>query len=119
MRDEAWNIIAPRQAAQVAEVIEGFRAAKARHRGSDQVAEVAEATSQGRVGTLLVREDLRVPGVFDPVNGTVWPADDRRRPSDDVLDDLAETVLRMDGQVLVLPATQMPTDTGVAAIYRY
>jgi hypothetical protein len=38
---------------------------------------------------------------------------------DDVLDDLAEMVLRQDGHVLILPDNAMPTDTGVAAIYRY
>jgi hypothetical protein len=39
--------------------------------------------------------------------------------ADDLLDDLAELVLRQDGQVLVLPQVAMPSDTGVAAIYRY
>jgi len=43
----------------------------------------------------------------------------RRLALDDVLDDLAEMVLKMDGQVLVLPRENMPTDSGVAAIYRY
>ena len=38
---------------------------------------------------------------------------------DDVLDDLAEMVLKMDGQVYVLSSDQMPTDAGVAAVYRY
>jgi hypothetical protein len=28
-------------------------------------------------------------------------------------------VLKMDGQVFVIPHTEMPTDQGVAAVYRY
>ena len=38
---------------------------------------------------------------------------------DDLLDDLAELVLRMGGQVQVVPADRMPTQTGVAATYRF
>ena len=38
---------------------------------------------------------------------------------DDVLDDLAELVLRMKGDVVVVPAERMPSTTGAVAIYRY
>jgi hypothetical protein len=39
--------------------------------------------------------------------------------ADDVLDDLAETVVRMKGEAIVVPAQRMPSRTGVAAIYRF
>jgi len=35
------------------------------------------------------------------------------------LDDLGEIVLRKSGEVIVVPAERMPTNTGVAAIYRF
>ncbi len=38
---------------------------------------------------------------------------------DDLLDDLGEIVLRMKGEVIVLPAERMPSESGVAAIYRF
>jgi hypothetical protein len=38
---------------------------------------------------------------------------------DDVLDDLAMLSLKMGGQVVIMPTERMPTETGVAAIYRY
>ena len=38
---------------------------------------------------------------------------------DDMLDDLGEMVLRQKGTVLVVPAEQVPSKTGLAAIYRY
>lgn len=38
---------------------------------------------------------------------------------DDVLDDLGELVLKKGGQMLVVPAERMPTQTGIAAIYRF
>ncbi|WP_261342071.1 hypothetical protein [Thalassoglobus neptunius] len=38
---------------------------------------------------------------------------------DDILDDLAELVMSTKGEVVVVPAEQMPSSTGVAATYRY
>jgi hypothetical protein len=38
---------------------------------------------------------------------------------DNLLDDLGELVSGMGGQVLVVPAEEMPSQTGLAAVYRY
>jgi len=118
MREEAWKIIEPTFCKEVEGVASAFRAARAHHRGSDEVMEVAEAAAQGRVGTLLVQSDVRIRGVLQHHSGQIM-APDLNHEQSDVLDDLAELVLRQDGQVLVLPQENMPTDTGVAAIYRY
>jgi len=37
----------------------------------------------------------------------------------DILDDLAEQVMRTGGQVIVAPKGSMPNDKGLAAIFRY
>ena len=37
---------------------------------------------------------------------------------DNLLDDLGERVLTSKGEVVVLPHAQMPTESGLAAIYR-
>ena len=36
-----------------------------------------------------------------------------------MLDDLAEQVLKMGGNVVMAPAERMPSTAGLAAIYRY
>lgn len=118
LREEAWKILEPTFRKEVEGVTNEFRAARAHHRGSDEVMEVAEAAAQGRVGTLLVQSDVRIHGVLQHHSGQIMAPDVNHEQSD-VLDDLAELVLRQDGQVLVLPQENMPTDTGVAAIYRY
>ncbi len=38
---------------------------------------------------------------------------------DDLLDDAGGLVARRDGQIVIVPAESMPTQTGVAAIYRF
>jgi hypothetical protein len=36
-----------------------------------------------------------------------------------LLDDLSAVVLQNGGEVIIVPAERMPTDTGLAAIYRF
>jgi len=119
LREEAWRLMEPTYHANLERLNNDFKAAKAHHKGSDEVVQVAEAASVGRVGTLLVQENQHIPGKLLRHSGLIEPADRADAHPDDVLDDLAEMVLRMDGQVLVLPPENMPTDTGVAAIFRY
>jgi hypothetical protein len=38
---------------------------------------------------------------------------------DDVLDDLAAFVARQGGEVVVVPPERLPTETGLAAVYRF
>jgi hypothetical protein len=122
LRDEAWRIIEPRYAEELERLKEQFRTAQAHQKGSDQLTQVAQAAAAGRVGTLLIDEQTKIPGILDRASGTIESIEgrsDAHAHADDVLDDLAEMVLQMDGQVYVIPHEQMPTDAGVAAVYRY
>jgi len=119
LREEAWKIMEPRFLANLDKLRNDFMAAKAHQKGSDVVGQVAEAAAFGRVGTLLVQENQHIPGKVIRDSGQIAPPERTNDHAEDVLDDLAEMVLRTDGQVLVLPQDSMPTDTGVAAIYRY
>src|SRR5438034_10131445 len=96
-----------------------LREAQARQRGSDAIDQVAKAATLSRVATLLVDANKQIGGKIDPASGNVQFGPVNDPELDDVLDDIAETVLKTGGQVLVIPPEQMPTDTGVAAIYRY
>ena len=119
IRKEAWAIMAPRFREQVDKLTDQFRAAKAHQQGSDELVPVVEAAAVGRVGTLLVDSSRQVPGRLHRASGQIEAADIRNPNSGDLLEDLAEMVLRADGEVMVLPPEMMPNDTGLAAIYRY
>jgi len=119
LRQEAWRILEPQYQQQIATLKDAYHAAKARQLGSDEIPQVAEAAAVGRVGTLLVDSDAKVPGILHRASGLIEQAPLSNPRADDVLDDLAEMVLKMDGQVFVIPHDQMPTDQGVAAVYRY
>lgn len=118
LRRAAWEKVEPLYLERLARLKEEFGSARAHERGSDDPADVAAAVVQGRVGTLLVDAERRMPGRLDEFGRVDW-AGSGDSGTDDLLDDLAEAVLRRDGQVVIVPASRMPTDKGVAAIYRF
>jgi hypothetical protein len=66
-----------------------------------------------------LKPTARFPGHIDTTTGHVEFGDISHPQIDDLLDDLAELALSKGGQVVVVPAKRMPTETGAAAIYRY
>ncbi len=115
LRARAWEIIEPHHRARITALVEDYGAARAKGLGSDDPAEVARAIAAGRVQTLLLEADRAMPGRVDTHTGEV----DFDNPMSDILDDLAAWARRMGGDVLIVPAEFLPTDTGVAAIYRF
>lgn len=119
LRARAWRLVEPQYVAKLAAHAERFHAARAKGLGSDDLKAVAAAAHAGRVGTLLVEAESVVPGRIDGESGEVRAAELAHPEVDDVLDDLAELVIRAKGEVVVVPADRMPTGTGVAAVYRF
>jgi hypothetical protein len=117
--DAAWKSIEPNYLARLQRLVEDFNTARARQQGSDDVCAVAKAARDGRVGVLLVEAERVIPGRLDPQTGEARPAAPDARDADDLLDDVAETVLRMKGTVVVVPRDRMPTQTGLAATNRF
>lgn len=119
LRALAWQVVRPRHEARLAALAEEFQQARAQGRGSDDVAQVAEAAAAGRVATLLIEADRHVAGRLDHATGAT-ELDELSHPRvDDLLDDLGALVAKMGGRVLVIAADTMPAPTGLAATYRY
>lgn len=119
LRERTWQVVEPTYLARLAELADEFGSAKARGLGGDAVAEVAKAVIEGRVSRLLVEADREIPGRIDRATGEMAVRDIDDPTVDDVLDDLATLALQMGGDVVVVPSDRMPTDTGIAATYRY
>jgi hypothetical protein len=116
---QAWQKVEPLYLERLADLVERYQTARSRQLGSSDLAEVARATVAGRVGTLLVEADRQVTGRIDSATGRIELRDAADPDTDDLLDDLAEKVLRTNGEVVIVPAERMPSATGVAATYRY
>jgi hypothetical protein len=55
----------------------------------------------------------------DSTTGRITFGNEEDIQVDDLLDDVAELVLRKGGSVVVVPAADMPSQTGVAAAFRF
>ena len=120
LTDMAWEIMKPEYLLKLDNLVDRFRQAKGHGKGSDDLKEVAVAAVEGRVDTLLVEADLLIAvRITNLVTGNTQKRDLENPKVDDLLDDMGELVTKMGGQVLVLPPEKMPTQTGLAAIFRY
>ncbi|MGH7571756.1 MAG: hypothetical protein ACREMK_07940 [Gemmatimonadota bacterium] len=119
LRDRAWQVVEPHYLARLAGLVEMFGSARSKDLGADDLADVARMAVAGRVGSLLIDADRRIPGRIDRATGRI-EFDELAHPEvDDLIDDLGEIVLQRGGEVVVVPTERMPTRTGVAAIYRF
>jgi hypothetical protein len=119
LRQRAWEIVEPEFRSRLAKLTDEIEEAKAKGLGGDDLAAVAQAAVQSRVGSLLVEAERRIPGHVDKETGRITFGNPEDTQVDDLLDDLAELVLRKGGNVVVVPAADMPSKTGVAAAFRF
>ena len=119
LRQRAWQILEPHYLARLAKLVEKFGNAKSKGLGDDVLVQVAKAIVAGRVATLMIEAVRKIPGRIDSATGEIEFGDLSHPEVDDVLDDLGELALKKGGQIVIVPAERMPTDTGIAAIYRY
>jgi hypothetical protein len=119
MREQAWRVMEPYYLRRLAGLIDRFETARAREQGSDDLDKAAPAAVAGRVETLLLEADRVIPGRIDEATGRALPVPDAAPGANDILDDLAEAVLRRKGEVIIVPAERMPSATGLAAIFRF
>ena len=119
LRERAWKLMEPSYLARQEALVEQYGNAKSRELACDDLKQVARAVAEGKVATLLIEDHHQVPGRLNETTGEIEFEDLDHPEIDDVTDDLGALALKMGGQVVILPAEQMPTDTGIAAIYRY
>lgn len=119
LRERASRVFEPRYLARLAAVVEEFGRAKSKGLGSDELANTALAAVAGRIGKLMIEAERHIPGRIDYTSGSIASGDLAHPEVDDLLDDLAELVLKKGGQVLVVPAERISTRTGIAAVYRF
>ena len=116
----AWETMKPEYNLKLDSLVARFEQASANGRGSDDYKEVAIAAVEGRVETLIVEADRIIAArVTNLVTGNTQKKDLTNPRVDDLLDDMGELVTKMGGIVMVLPKDKMPSETGLAAIFRY
>ncbi len=119
LKDAAWEVLEPIYLEKTRLLVDQFEIARSKDEGSDDIAQVARAATEGRISQVLIESDRIHPGYVDVESGELYDGDLINPEIDDVLDDIAELAFKQQGEVVVVPKERMPSDTGVAAIYRY
>lgn len=119
LRKEAWRINEPEYHERLAQYVDRFEEARSKHFGASDLSDVAQALIAGRVATLLVDADRQIPGKLDLESGRIEFGDQAHLDIDDLLDDFAELTLKSGGEVIIVPSERMPTESGIAATYRF
>jgi hypothetical protein len=111
--------MAPRNLAKTLATVERYKIAKANHTGSDDVEAVVRAAYEGRVDTIFIEANKTIPGRFDVLSESMECGSADDFDCGDIIDAIVKAVMKNNGEVIVLPEERMPSDTGVAAIFRF
>ncbi len=119
LRKSAWEKMEPIYIEKTKKLVDKFENSRAQDQGSDDIVQVAKAAAENRISGLLIESDRIIPGKVDSNTGEMTEEELGNPLVDDILDDLAELVFKNKGEVVMLPKERMPSNTGVAATYRY
>jgi len=116
----SWQVMQPVYAEKLETLAGKFNQAKAEGLGSDNLDEVIEAAEAGKVDVVLLEAHRVIASrLRNKVTGTFETTDVTQPTLDDQLDNIGELVTKMGGTVVIIPEAQMPSQSGVAAIFRY
>lgn len=119
LRTEAWRAMKPHYEQRLAKRTEDYRTARAQMSASDDLSDIAAAAVDGRVGVAMIEAGRVVPGRIDRSNGRIEQGELADPQVNDLLDELAQLILTRKGEVIIVPSEKMPTESGVAAVYRF
>lgn len=119
LAEKAWDLMEPVYQNKELENIDRYQNAKANQTGSDRLIDVARAAFEGRIATLLVEANRSIPGKFNTESGKLEFGSTDNPECRDLVDQIVNTVWKHKGEVIVLPTDRMPSETGLAAIYRF
>ena len=122
IHESAWPIAKEAALDKVDEALELWERAYGQGKGEMDLANLARLAIAGRVRLLLTERDRRFWGTLDRGTGELEllreGGEDPGNHAVELLDELAELVIRRGGRALVLSEERMPTDTGAAAVLR-
>ncbi len=101
------------------EKLSEFHAAIERNEAKGNVFTIAKAAVEGRVKKLLIAEEVEIFGKFDSKSGQLKiTGHNLDHEDDDILDDIAQTVLAHGGEVLLAPKEIIPEGRPILAVVR-
>ncbi len=121
LQEQAWPLVEPYFRQELEAVIGQYHALADSGKATDNVQDVVAAAHFGRVDKIIVAYDAQVWGEFDRENGkAALHGEEQKSQSDIALGDFAamQTLLN-GGAIYALTQAEMPTDSPLAAVFRY
>jgi len=119
LRKDAWAILEKEVHATIEKLVDNYRNAQTKDLGSNILADIAKGAINARIDTVLIEQNKIIPGFLNKESGQLSVYSDDVETHGNILDEIAHHVIENGGNVYILEEDNMPSDTGVAAIYRY
>lgn len=121
LQEQAWPIVEAHFRRETEKVVAQYRQLAATDKAVDSIEEIVAAAFYGRVNRLVLATGAEVWGRFNRDTGEVVGFQEGQREEDDLplLDFAAMQTLQKGGAVYALPQDKMPTNSPIAAVYRY
>ena len=119
LADEAWKIAEDYFQEDIESDIERFNNLQGSELISTEVEEIVKSAYFGKVDTLFVPMGTRQFGVFIPDENRVDMSESLNGEAVDLINYAAISAIRTGSTLYGLPQSQVPKNSGLAAIYRY
>lgn len=116
---QANDIMNKLEDGHIKSLLKEYDLAASQEKGSSDTSTIASAMAQAKVKDLFVDLEKNVPGTYNEETGSISFSNIDDPFVDDLIDDLAQETYRQGGSVYAVEAEDMPSDSGIAAIYRY
>lgn len=119
LKDKMWKVIEPIFLEKTKDLVKKFEEMRSQHLGSDDIVQIARMAVEKRIESVLIEADKIIPGRLNKETGLIEEGELINPEIGDLLNDIAETVLKNGGEVVILPKERMPSERGAAAVYRF
>lgn len=121
LQEQAWRIVETYFQQETKKTVEQYRQLADTEKATDNVEEIVAAAVNGRVDKLILSVENQIWGAFNPKDGKVIrsPEGQSKKYNLALLDFTAMNTLQNGGTVCALSQDEMPTDSPIAAVFRY
>jgi len=121
LQEQAWRIVETYFQQETKKTVEQYQQLASTDKATDNVEEIVAAAFNGRVDKLILSVENQIWGAFNPKDGKVTRSSNGQSKIYNLalLDFTAMNTLQNGGTVYTLSQNEMPTDSPVAAVFRY
>jgi hypothetical protein len=121
LQKQAWPIVEAYFSQKTEKAMEQYRQLASTDKATDNVEEIVAAAFNGRVDKLILSVENQVWGTFNPDTGKVIRDSEEQSKQNKLalIDFAAMKTLQNGGSVYALSQEEMPTDSPIAAVFRY